>query len=180
MKFKNLITTVCRASYANVWEAKTDKFGNTNYSIALLIPKSDTEGIKQLEQAVEACKIDFFGPDRSKWPKALEPTLRDGDDKDQPVYHDHVFLNAKSKDAPGIVNRQAKPILDQDEFYSGCYCRASISFYGYDRGKAGVGVGLNNLMKWKDGDRLDGSVDAETEFAQFADTTDDDVPDFLK
>ena len=34
---------------------------------------------------------------------------------------DSMFLNANSKQAPQIVDRQVQPILDQSEVYSGCY-----------------------------------------------------------
>ena len=53
----------------------------------------------------------------------------------------------------------------------GCYCIASVNFFGYSKGKnPGVGVGLNNLMKVKDGDRLDGRIDANDDFAEYAET----------
>ena len=56
------------------------------------------------------------------------------------AYADSMFLNANSKQAPQIVDRQVQPILDQSEIYSGCYGRVSITFYAYNsNGNKGVG-----------------------------------------
>jgi hypothetical protein len=40
-----------------------------------------------------------------------------------------------------------------------------VRFFGYDQaGNKGVGCGLNNIQKLKDGERLDGTVSAEAAF----------------
>ena len=49
--------------------------------------------------------------------------------------------------------------------YSGVWAIISVTFYGYDvSGNRGVACGLNNVMKYKDGDRLGGRISAESEF----------------
>ena len=59
-----------------------------------------------------------------------------------------MFLNANSKQAPQIVDRQVQPILDQSEVYSGCYGRVSITFYAYNsNGNKGIAAGLGNVQK---------------------------------
>ena len=167
---RNLITNVCRASYAHVWEKSEMPNGEFKFNIALLVPKSDEAGVKMIKRAIKSAAIDFFGEDKTKWPKALVNPLHDGDESDRGgSYEGHFYLNAKTDRQPGIVGPDARPIMDQDQFYSGCFCRASLNFYGYDKaGNKGVGVGLNNLMKTADGDRLDGKKNAESEFAAFA------------
>ena len=66
--------------------------------------------------------------------------------------------------------------MDQDEFYSGCICRVSITFFGFDiDGNKGVGASLNNIMKVRDGERLDGATNAEDDFAEFAGVSDSDL-----
>ena len=63
--------------------------------------------------------------------------------------------------------------MDQQDFYSGCYGRADINFFGFDKGGSkGVGCGLNNLMKTQDGERLDGRQKAEDAFSEYADESD--------
>ena len=41
----------------------------------------------------------------------------------------------------------------------------SVTFYGYDvSGNKGIAVGLNNIMKSKDDERLGGRASAESDF----------------
>jgi hypothetical protein len=76
------------------------------------------------------------------------------------------FINANSQQKPGVVDADLNPILDRSEFYSGCFGRASISFFAYNTsGSKGIGCGLNNVQKLKDGDKLGGSATAAEDFA---------------
>ena len=76
-----------------------------------------------------------------------------------------MFLNANSKQAPQIVDRQVQPILDQSEVYSGCYGRVSITFYAYNsNGNKGVAAGLGNVQKLRDGEPLGSRANAKDEF----------------
>ncbi len=44
-----------------------------------------------------------------------------------------------------------------EDFYSGCYGKASVNFYAFSvNGTNGVACGLNNLIKLEDGDPLGG------------------------
>lgn len=96
------------------------------------------------------------------------------DRADDEAYKDSYFINANSKDKPGIVDKQVKPILDPGEFYSGCYGRASITFYAFNQnGNKGIACGLQNLQKLADGEPLSGRSRAEDDFT----TVDED--DFL-
>ena len=73
---------------------------------------------------------------------------------------------------------QLVPITDQDEFYSGCYGYASVSFYCYDNGVSkGVTCGLNSVLKSRDGERLGGGGNVESDYADVLDDldTDEDV-----
>lgn len=171
-KHQNFITPVGRASYVHVWEMSELPNGKMAYNMAIIFPKDDEAGIKTVKAAIQSAAIDFFGEDKSKWPTGMRNPLNDGDEDDNKrgaAYANSFYLNLKSDKKPGVVGPDAKPLLDQDEFYSGCYCRASINFFGYNKaGNKGVGVGLNNVMKVKDGERLDGRQNAETEFAEFA------------
>jgi hypothetical protein len=66
-----------------------------------------------------------------------------------------------------VVDSELNPIIDADEFYSGCYGRASIEFYPYQVGVAkGIACGLGNIQKLEDGERLGGGgVSAAADFA---------------
>jgi hypothetical protein len=60
-----------------------------------------------------------------------------------------------------------QPIIDADEFYSGCYGRAAIEFFPYNmEGSKGIACGLGNVQKLEDGERLGGGgVSAAVDFA---------------
>ena len=91
-----------------------------------------------------------------------------------------LFLNANSNTKPGIVDKDLNEILDPEEVYSGCWGRASINFFAYDsNGNRGVGVGLNNIQKLRDGERLGAArASAESDFGDGFDDDDDDDEDF--
>ena len=158
----------CRISFANIFEAKSINGGEAKYSVSCLIPKEDKKTLLAIRKAVEAAKED--GKTR-KWggkiPANLKTPLRDGD-IDRPedeAYADSMFLNANSKQAPQIVDRQVQPILDQSEVYSGCYGRVSITFYAYNsNGNKGVAAGLGNVQKLRDGEPLGSRANARDEF----------------
>lgn len=76
-----------------------------------------------------------------------------------------VFINFSSKDAPGVVDRKAKPITDPKQMYSGCKARVTYGVWPYDTdGNKGVTLFLNNIQKVADGDRLAGRPDAADDF----------------
>lgn len=172
-------TPVMRTSYCFVHEPKETPNGDMKYTTCMIFNKDDMKELRQVAQTIVNACAKKFGADPSKWPKNLKCPLRDGDEeRDNPEYENGYFMNAGNKNKPGIVGRDAQPIMNQEEFYSGCYARASLSLYGYDvKGNKGVGVGLNNLMFWEDGERLDGSVNATDDFKEFADAEEASVDD---
>lgn len=179
---KNFVTPTGTGSYVNLAEMSEIPNGTMAYNMALLIPKSDEAGIKAIKGAIVSAFKDKFGEDKAKQPKVWHNPLHDGDLKDNSEgtpYEGCYYLNLKTTRAPGIVGPNGRPLMDVDnEVYSGMQCRCSVNFYGFDAaGKKGVGVGLNNVMKTGDGERLDGRKAAEAEFAEFAtesDSADDD------
>ncbi len=171
-----VITGKVRFSYANVWAPKSINGGDEKYSVSLIIPKSDKKTISDIQAAIELAKKEGASKFGGKVPASLKLPMRDGDvDRpDDEAYKGCYFVNANSKDRPGIVDKSVKPILDQAELYSGCYGRASISFYAFNQnGNKGIACGLQNLQKLADGEPLGGRSRADEDFT----TADDD--DFL-
>lgn len=168
----------CRLSYTHVF-AKHSPNGDPadgKYQTNVLIPKTEKETLKAINAAIEAAKQQGIV---SKWggktPKNLSMPLNDGDDKDDELYEDHFFVNAKANTRPGIVDRNKQPIVDEEEMYSGVWAIVSITFFPYEvSGNKGVACGLNNLMKWKDDDRLGGRVSAEADFDGVDTSSEDD------
>lgn len=180
----------CRISFANIFAPKAINGGDEKYSVSCVIPKSDKATLMKIHKAVEAAKED--GKVR-KWngkiPPNLKLPLRDGDiDRpDDETYQDCMFVNATSKDAPGIVDRRVQPVTDPMMVYSGCYCNVSINFYAFNaNGNRGVAAGLSNIQFVRDGERLSGRVSAEAEFDALEEDdgvlggADEELPDYLK
>ena len=124
----------------------------------------------KIKAAIDAAVQDGIS---SKWggkkPANLKQPLRDGDAEradEAPEYEGMYFLNCNSTQKPGIVDKELNEILDPDEVYSGCWGRASINFFPFNpNGNKGVGVGLNNIQKLKDDDRLGAArASAESDF----------------
>lgn len=170
---KNLtkvVTGIVRLSYANVWEPKSINGGAEKYSVSLIISKSDTKTIADINAAVNAAIEEGKGKFGGKVPNraALKLPLRDGD-IDRPEdesYADSYFVNANSTTAPQIVDRLVQPILDRSEVYSGVYARVSVNFYAFNsNGNKGIACGLGNIQKIRDGEPLGGRSNAEDDFA---------------
>jgi hypothetical protein len=170
-----MITCEVRASYANVWEPKPDLSGRLRYSISLLIPKSNEAGVNEIKQVIQEAIQNGISKGKFKQTDVprLKLPLRDGDEEVgrgayDSTYKGFYFMNCSNDRAPGIVDNKVQPIMDQDEFYSGCWCRADIQFFPFAvSGNKGVGVSLQNLMKTRDDERLDGKLKAEEAFASF-------------
>lgn len=163
-----------RFSYANVFEPRASMPGNDpKYSCAILIPKTNTEALRMIEEAINAAmeigKTSKWG---GKIPKPCKSPLRDGDlERDDPNYEGCYFLNAsapvKSKPAVKVLDGGIlADALDNEDFYSGCYGAAVINFFPYDAsGNRGVGAGLNVVLKTRDGEKLSGGVNADAALA---------------
>lgn len=169
----------CRLSYTHVFNKYNpngdDK--NAKYMTNVLIPKSETETIEAIKKAMEAAKKAGV---TAKWggkePKKLDMPLRDGDEKDDEIYEGMYYVNAKCNTRPGIIDRNKAPIVDEEEIYSGVWAMVSVTFYAYDtNGNRGVACGLNNLMKFKDDEKLGGRTSAENDFGDIAADEDDDL-----
>ncbi|AKA72317.1 DUF2815 family protein [Clostridium scatologenes] len=162
-----IITGKVRFSYANVWEPKSINGSDPKYSVSLIIPKSDKVTLKKVKEAIDDAKKEGISKLGGKIPANLKTPLREGDvDRvEDEAYENSYFINANSNTKPGIVDKNVQTIIDQSEFYSGCYGRASITFYAYNaNGNKGIACGLQNLQKLEDGDPLGGHSRAEDDF----------------
>ena len=165
-----VITGKARFCYVNVFEPTSMvEGGDKKYNICILIPKSDTKTVERIKAAIEAAKVvgkAKIADKNGKIPSTIKTPLRDGDEErsDDPAYENCWFINANSTRKPSIVDKDLNPIMSQDEFYSGCYGRASISFYAFNVQSKGIAAGLNNLQKLEDGEMLAGGSSANEDF----------------
>ena len=157
-----------RFSYAYVFSPNPnakDKDGNLKYTCCILIPKSNKEAIKLIEEATNAAAINGkeTKPEwKGKTPPLLKKPLRDGDVEkadDDPTYEGMMFLNCSNKRKPGVqvLDDGMRYEASEDDFYSGCWGAVTLNFYPYaTSGNNGVGVSLGNCIKLRDDDRLGG------------------------
>ena len=173
----NKVIVPCRFSYLHCWEPDSVNGGDPKYSVSAIIDKKDTKTINAIKAAIEQAKKDSVSKWGGKVPANLKLPLRDGDiDRpDDEAYAGCYFFNANSRQAPQVVDAKVQPILDQNEVYSGCYGKISVTFYGYNsNGNRGIAAGLGNIQKLKDGESLGGRSNAADDFQ-----TEEDE-DFLK
>ena len=172
-----------RVSFVNVEEPVENLSGKMNYSVQILIDKSETETVETIQKAInKAIKKGKETKWGGKVPKFTYEPLRDGDieleegNVSDPSYAGCYFKNASRSE------KQGKPgIIYGDKIYSGCYCHVDVSIYPFKAGgNAGIGWGLNNIMFSMDGDRLDGRVSAEKAFEKFIKTPEEQFKDLAE
>lgn len=176
-----VVTGKVRFCYVNVFEPTAMNEGDTpKYNVCVLIPKTDTKTLEKINKAIEAAKQAGkakLADKNGKIPSNLKLPLRDGDDErsDDPAFEGMYFINANSQRRPSIVDKELNPIMNKEEFYSGCYGRASINFYAFNVSSKGIAAGLNNLQKLEDGEMLAGGSTAEEDFGGENEWGDDEL-----
>ncbi len=174
----NVNTPKFRVSYPNVFKPKrNDLSGKDEYSLVALFKKG--EDLTKLKEAAQKAIITKWGPDKAKWPANLRSPFRDQAERAKevdgkrilPAGHEEgaIFLNLKSAQAPGVVDQQVQKIINEADFYAGCYALASVNAYAYDqKGNRGVSFGLGNIQKVADGEPLGNRARPEQDFAPIA------------
>ncbi len=169
---ENLITGKVRFSYANVFEPRRTPNGEEKYSITLLIPKSDTDTYQRIMTEVnKTLQENLASTFKGVMPTNPKLPIHDGDGVRQSgePYGSECkgcwVITANSNNEPEVVDASCNPIISKNEFYSGCYGRASLRFYAYNQnGNRGIGCGLGNVQKLEDGQPLGGRTTASEDF----------------
>ena len=164
-----------RVSFPHVFKAHTGFEGQeAKYSLTMLFDKK--ADLTKMKAAVAAAATEKWGSDKTKWPKGLRTPFRDGDEKsDLQGYENTIYVATSSKQRPGLVDQSVAPIISESEFYAGCYARATLTAFAYDKvGNKGVSFGLQNIQKLKDGNTFSGRKRAEDDFTAVSDTSNDE------
>lgn len=140
--------------------------GTPKYELTMLFAKG--ADLSKLKAAAQEAVREKWG---DKPPKNLRSPFRDQGDKELEGYEAGAFfIRATSIQKPGLVDRWREDIIDETEVYAGCYARATLRAFTYEKkGNKGVAFGLNNIQKLRDGDPLGGRTRAQDDFA-------DDLP----
>ncbi len=170
-----VLTGEVRLSYVNVITPRaSQQGGEPKYSVTLLIPKSDYATKADIDSAIQAAMQEAVG---KVWGGVRPPQPRipiwDGDGVRQsgvPFGEEckgHWVITASTKMKPQVVGMDnINAELAPSDIYSGMYGRVTIRFFGYSNsGNKGVGCGLGNIMKTRDGEPLAGNASAASDFA---------------
>lgn len=166
-----LLTPVFRASYPALFKtAVFDGEDTGKYQVSMIwdpakikADEDETARFKALQKAVKNCAIEFWGSEK-KIPHFNYETFRKGKPDDAEEYQGVIWARAKSSKKPGVVDQQVEDIIDPNDFYPGCYARATVGVYAYDtKGNKGVSFELINIQKVADGEPLAGKRSKPTE-----------------
>lgn len=152
----NIITPEFRVSYPYVFKPnKPMQAGSeAKYSISMLF--DNDADLALLKQAAKEAVAEKWGANP---PKNLRSPFRDQGEKDGAGYVEgNIFITASSKTKPGLIDANNADIIDESDFYPGCYARATVRAYAYDQnGNRGVSFGLQNVQKLREGEPLGGT-----------------------
>lgn len=172
-----VLTGECRLSYAHLtapYANPQQPNAEPKYAVTLLIPKSDVATKADIDAAIQAAANDAVN---KKWGGVRPPMPKipvwDGDGVRQSgaafgeECKGHWVLTASTKQKPQVVDQSnINSELAPQDIYSGMYARVTIRFFGYNNsGSKGIGCGLGNVMKTRDGDPLSGGSSAANDFA---------------
>ncbi len=165
-----------RLSYCHLFKPEAIAEGNDpKYSVSVIIPKSNTKLINEIKKAISAAlQLGVSSKFGGRMPANWKNPLRDGDLEkgDDESYADSYFISASSKTKPGVVKRMRVngqntlvEVTNEEDIYSGCNGFVSINFFPFSNaGNKGVGAGLNNVLKTREGEYLGGRSSAQTDF----------------
>jgi len=188
-----------RANWVYIFKPRPDRDGQAKkpqYSITCLFEKG--QDLKELKKAIIAAGAEAWGPDRKKWPPLKSTVIKDQGDcirkrEDGTEYLPDgytpgaLYMEAKTYTPPGIIDKGRQAILDEGDFYSGCYARAQVIFKAYSYKGDGITCYLQHVQKWADGESLGGRTKPEDAFSAIetddedfeTPTEKDDVDDML-
>lgn len=161
------ITPEARIAFPSIFKkAKAFKEGQPEkYEVTLLFDKKTD--LKPLRALCDEAAKKRWG----QLPKGLKLPFRNGDDKETNGYAGTVYAHAKSSYAPAVIDKNKQDIINEEDLYAGCYCKASIIVDTYEQkdeqgrvlGK-GVKFLLRALMKTREGEPLVQKVNAAEDF----------------
>lgn len=177
---KPIFTPPFRVSFPNVFRPSSYNGGEPKYSLSMLFyPANFNEQAKkawaEMGRIADEAALEKFKKRIKDLPDNFRKPMRKGEEKAHLDGYGPgcMFASASSKQAPGVVDRNREDILEQD-FYPGCWARASVTAFAYDNKGKGVAFGLHNLQKLGEGENFSGRIAAEEDFG---DSVDDVFPD---
>ena len=167
-----VVTPPFRVSFPAVFEPSSYQGGDPKYSLVGLFyldkfTEADKKAWASMNAIADAAAKDKFKKIVKDLPANFKRPIREGKEKDHLEGYNVpncMFATFSSKQRPGLVDRNKQPILSEEDFYPGCWARATITSYPYDNVGKGVAFGLHNLQKLGDDENFTGRVAAEEDF----------------
>ena len=164
-----------RVSYPTVFKTRYNKLAKKDeYSIQALFPLGDP--LTKLKDAALKAIEAKWGTNRDDWPKGMRSPFKDQANFEQEredgtkfmpdgYVKGAIYMDFRSTERPGVVDKDVVAIKDTSEFYGGCYAVATLSCYAYEAGEnKGVNFGLGNIQKVRDGKPFGNRTKAEDDF----------------
>lgn len=169
-------TPIFRVSFPSVFQASAAPGSDKKfYSIVAIFDKAklasdpvQSKLFAEMKRAMSECAREKWG---DKIPKDLKNPFRDGGEKETIGYGpETIFITFKTEEKngrPGVVDQQMNRIINESDFYPGCYAHATVNPYAWEyMGKSGISFGLQNIQKVADGEPLGGGrAKAEDDFS---------------
>lgn len=157
------------------------------YSSVLIIPKG-SEAEKALKDAIKEVRAEALASGiKAQGNKTVKITdkdmvryndgIKDGDTKEDEVYADAIYINAKAKAnfKPACYDG-TNTRIDNSILYSGCYVNVYIRVYNYmAASNLGCSYGLTALQFHADGEPLGMIIDTDSIFGDKKETIEDDM-----
>lgn len=183
-KSELLTTPVFRLAFPNVFEPVSFQGGKEKYRIVMLFDKhdeTDPSSSEKKEPVINIFKrfakkaVETKWPAEEKRPKINKVPYHDADEEGRTYagYPGCWYIPASSMYKPAVIAQDGKtPIISEEIIYAGCYARAIISTYTFNKGSAGVAFGLQGLQKVRDGEKLAGGGLPDDAFESVDDLSD--------
>ncbi len=158
----DLMVMDARLASMNLFKASAyEKDKDPEFFLRALLPVGEAEAEKVRKAVIGLYKEAWPADAEVAYKKAKAANrvvLHNGDEQADKDGFDEtvVYFNASSKDRPLIINRNRKPVAEEDGvFYPGCYANLKIQLYTWENAKGrGVGVDLVGVQFSKDGEQL--------------------------
>lgn len=178
MARNQVILRDCRLDFVRLLKPEAMQDGQeSKYSAVVLVKKDNAAAVETVKKAL--AEALSYGAERGFWKRDFKPVDRgnpvhDGDLSERDEWKGYFYINAKSRAdrVPQVIDLKkndlrAMDLADgQERIHSGMIAAVSLSFYPYSNaGNKGVGVGLNNVCKTADGDRISTRSSAVDDFS---------------
>lgn len=174
-----------RLAFPQLFEAKAVNGEGTPAFSAAAILGPNHPALKELNAKGEEVAKAKWGEKAPAILKAMKASdkfvVHDGDTKaDYDGYAGNMFINARTKTKPTVIDRDRSPLTVQDgRPYAGCYVNMIVELWAQDNqyGKR-INASLRGVQFYKDGDAFAGGGVADAEdFDDLSDMGDEDFGD---